>query len=41
MKKHIKLVLTGNRTYIKRMFKHLKREHPSTRKRLRIVGGKL
>jgi len=35
-KRKIKLVLTGNPVYIKRMFKHLKKEHPSTRKRMRL-----
>lgn len=36
MKKNIKLVISGNSKYIKHMFKHLRKEHPSTRKRMVI-----
>lgn len=32
----MKLILKGNPIYIKRMFKHLKKEHPSTRKRMEV-----
>lgn len=32
----LKLVLTGNRRYINRMFNHLKKEHPSTRRRMKL-----
>lgn len=32
----MKLVLKGKPVYIKRMFKHLKKEHPSTKKRMEI-----
>lgn len=30
------LVLTGNPNYIRRMFNHLKEEHPSVRRHIRI-----
>lgn len=33
----VKIILRGKATYIKRMFKHLRKEHPSTRKRMRLV----
>jgi len=40
----VKLVLSGNKKYISRMFKHLKQEHPSVRKRIIMIkkykGGK-
>jgi hypothetical protein len=39
----MKLVLHGNKVYIRRMFKHLRKEHPSTRSRMKIIklkGGK-
>lgn len=29
-----KLVIKGKKTYIERMFKHLKKEHPSTKRRM-------
>jgi hypothetical protein len=32
-----KLILTGKKEYIQRMFLHLKKEHPSTRRRMRIA----
>lgn len=32
-----RLVLTGKPAYIKHMFSHLKKEHPSTRRRMRII----
>lgn len=35
-KKKTKLILTGNPVYIKRMYKHLRKEHPSTKKRMRL-----
>lgn len=31
-----KLILSGKRTYLNKMSKHLKKEHPSTRHRLRL-----
>lgn len=34
--KRMKLIIKGNEEYIKRMFKHLKKEHPSTRRRMKI-----
>jgi len=30
----MKLVIKGKGIYIKRMFKHLKKEHPSTRRKM-------
>lgn len=33
-----KLILSGNKKYIKHMFEHLKKEHPSTRKRMEAKG---
>lgn len=36
-----KLVIKGKPEYVKRMFKHLKAEHPSTRRRMYIlINGK-
>lgn len=32
----MKLVIKGKPVYIKRMFKHLRKEHPSTRRRMKI-----
>jgi hypothetical protein len=32
----MKLILKGKPKYIKRMFKHLKKEHPSTKRRMKI-----
>ena len=32
----MKLEIKGKPRYIKRMFKHLKKEHPSTRKRMKV-----
>lgn len=31
-----KLIIKGKAEYIKRMYKHLKKEHPSTRRRMKI-----
>lgn len=31
------LVLQGSRQYTRRMFNHLKKEHPSTRRRMRLI----
>lgn len=36
----MKLILKGNPRYIKHMFKHLKAEHPSVRRRISLQGGK-
>ena len=36
----VKLVLSGNKAYIKRMFKHLRAEHPSTKPRMKIYNFK-
>ena len=32
----MKLIIKGKPIYIKRMYRHLKKEHPSTRRRMRI-----
>lgn len=32
----MRLVIRGNPTYVKRMFLHLRKEHPSTRRRMKI-----
>jgi hypothetical protein len=32
----MKLEIKGNKKYIRRMFLHLRKEHPTTRKRMRI-----
>lgn len=32
----MKLTISGTDRYVKHMFKHLKQEHPSTRRRMRI-----
>jgi len=32
----MKLILKGKDVYIKRMFKHLRKEHPSTKRRMTI-----
>lgn len=37
VKKYAKLVIKGNKAYIKRMYAHLRREHPSTKKRMKIL----
>lgn len=34
------LKLTGKKKYVVRMEKHLKKEHPSTRKRMTVCGVK-
>jgi len=31
-----KLIIKGTDVYINRMFKHLRKEHPSTRKRMKL-----
>lgn len=33
----MKLVIKGRPKYIERMFKHLKKEHPLTRKRMKLI----
>lgn len=30
----VKLVIKGNKKYINRLYSHLRKEHPSTRKRM-------
>ena len=35
-----KLVLVGNKRYIDHMFKHLRHEHPSTRRRMHLIQMK-
>jgi hypothetical protein len=32
----MKLILKGKPTYIKRMYKHLRKEHPSTKRRMKV-----
>ena len=32
----MKLVIKGNKKYLERMFKHLRKEHPSTRRRMKL-----
>lgn len=32
----MKLILKGKPVYIKKMYKHLRKEHPSTKKRMEI-----
>jgi len=34
----MKLEIKGNSIYIHRMYRHLRKEHPSTRKRMQIKG---
>jgi hypothetical protein len=31
-----KLIIRGNKVYVDRMYKHLHKEHPSTRRRMKI-----
>lgn len=33
-----KLVIQGSKKYCKRMEKHLRKEHPSTKSRMKVVG---
>jgi hypothetical protein len=35
MKSKHKLVISGKKEYIDRMYSHLRKEHPSTKKRMR------
>lgn len=35
--KNKRIILKGNAAYIYRMYEHLRKEHPSTRKRMRIA----
>lgn len=35
----MKLVISGSAEYIRRMYAHLLKEHPSTRGRMRITNG--
>jgi hypothetical protein len=32
----MRLVIKGNEKYVKRMFVHLRKEHPSTRRRMKM-----
>ncbi len=36
----MKIVITGNDKYIKYLFGHLRKEHPSTKKRMKVINGK-
>jgi len=36
----MRLILKGKPTYIKRMYKHLRKEHPSTKARMSLKGGR-
>jgi hypothetical protein len=33
----MKIVLSGKPKYIKHMFSHLRKEHPSTRRRMKVL----
>ena len=33
-----KIIITGNKRYVNNLAKHLKKEHPSTKKRLKVVN---
>jgi len=35
--KMARLSIRGNRTYVSRLSKHLKKEHPSTKKRMKVT----
>ena len=35
-----KLIITGDKEYIKNLSEHLKEEHPSTRRRMKVIGIK-
>ena len=34
----MKLVIKGKKSYINYMFRHLKKEHPATRRRMKKIG---
>jgi len=34
--KGTKIEITGNKAYVARLSKHLRKEHPSTRKRMKV-----
>ena len=36
----VKIVLKGNPAYLKRMYKHLRKEHPSTIGKIHLIGQK-
>lgn len=36
----LRLTIKGNKTYLTRMYKHLRKEHPSTRPRMKLVTFK-
>jgi hypothetical protein len=36
-----KLVIVGNPAYVNRMYKHLRKEHPSTRSKMKMMKGGL
>lgn len=36
MRRQKKIIIMGNKKYVEYMFKHLKKEHPSTRKRMKL-----
>ena len=35
-----RIIITGNKKYVSRLSKHLKKEHPSTRQRMRVCTRK-
>lgn len=35
-----KIIITGNKKYTKNLFEHLKKEHPSVRKRIKLQKRK-
>lgn len=34
----MRLVIKGNKKYVARMYAHLRKEHPSTRRRMKMRG---
>jgi hypothetical protein len=37
--KRQKIVITGSQSYTSGLYKHLRKEHPSTRKRMKLIKG--
>jgi len=38
-KRKNQLIIVGNPTYVARMYKHLRKEHPSTRSKMKLMKG--
>lgn len=36
-----KIVIKAKKEYVKRLYAHLRKEHPSTRKKMKMVGVKI